>query len=199
VTEKRRLEGQILQAQRLESIGVLAGGIAHDFNNLLTPMLMSIKMLREDRPADERAGLLTTLQAGAERGAELVRKLLSFAGGAGGERGSIRLAAAVREVEGIMSHTFPKSLRLDMQLPAGLRPVLADPTQLSQVLLNLCVNARDAMPDGGTQTVSAADVSAQPRRRGTRMQGPGSMCGSRWRTPGPGSPRRSRTEYSTRS
>ena len=72
VTEKRRLEGQILQAQRLESIGVLAGGIAHDFNNLLTPMLMAVKLLREDRPADERTGLLTTLQAGAERGAELV-------------------------------------------------------------------------------------------------------------------------------
>ena len=89
VTERRRLEAQVLRTQRLESIGVLAGGIAHDFNNLLTPMLMAVKLLREDRPADERAGLLATLQAGAERGAELVRKLLSFAGGGGGERGPV--------------------------------------------------------------------------------------------------------------
>jgi PAS domain S-box-containing protein len=162
VTEKRRLEGQILQSQRLESIGVLAGGIAHDFNNLLTPMLMSIKLLREDRPADERAGMLSTLQAGAERGAELVRKLLSFAGGAGGERGPVAIPAAVREVQGIVAHTFPKSVRLDVRLSAGVRPVLADATQLSQVLLNLSVNARDAMSDGGTLTVSAADVTIDP-------------------------------------
>jgi PAS domain S-box-containing protein len=162
VTEKRKLEGQILQAQRLESIGVLAGGIAHDFNNLLTPMLMSVKLLREDRPADERAGMLNTLQAGAERGAELVRKLLSFAGGGGGERGPVSVPTAFREVQGIVAHTFPKSVRMDVRLPAGLRPVLADPTQLSQVLLNLCVNARDAMADGGTLAVSAADVSVGP-------------------------------------
>jgi PAS domain S-box-containing protein len=162
VTEKRRLEGQILQAQRLESIGVLAGGIAHDFNNLLTPMLMAIKLLREDRPADERAGMLATLQSGAERGAELVRKLLSFAGGGGGERGPVSVPVMVRELEGIIAHTFPKSIRLDIRLPPGLLPVLADATQLSQVLLNLCVNARDAMPDGGTLTIAATNVSVSP-------------------------------------
>jgi PAS domain S-box-containing protein len=162
VTEKRRLESQILQAQRLESIGILAGGIAHDFNNLLTPMLMAIKLLREDRPPDERAGMLTTLQTGAERGAELVRKLLSFAGGGGGERGSVSVPSVVRELEGIITHTFSKSIRLDIRMPAGLRPVLADPTQLSQVLMNLCVNARDAMPEGGTLTVAAANVSVSP-------------------------------------
>jgi signal transduction histidine kinase len=163
VTEKRRMEGQILQAQRLESIGVLAGGIAHDFNNLLTPMLMATKLLREDRPTDERAGLLTTLQAGAERGAELVRKLLSFAGGGGGERGSVAVPSVVAEVEGIVAHTFPKSIRLVVHMPRDLCPVLADATQLSQVLLNLCVNARDAMPDGGTLTIAAANVAISPR------------------------------------
>jgi PAS domain S-box-containing protein len=162
VTEKRRLESQILQAQRLESIGVLAGGIAHDFNNLLTPMLMAIKLLREDRQADERSGMLTTLQTGAERGAELVRKLLSFAGGGGGERGSIAVPAVVRELEGIIGHTFPKSIRLDIRMPSGLRPVLADATQLSQVLMNLCVNARDAMPNGGTLIIAAANASVSP-------------------------------------
>ena len=162
VTERRRLEAQVLRTQRLESIGVLAGGIAHDFNNLLTPMLMAVKLLREDRPADERSGLLTTLQAGAERGAELVRKLLSFAGGGGGERGPVRVETIVHEVEGIADHTFPKSIRLDVQLAAGLRPVQADATQLSQVLLNLCVNARDAMPDGGTLTVAVTNVTIGP-------------------------------------
>lgn len=163
VTERRRLEGQILRTQRLESIGVLAGGIAHDFNNLLTPMLMAVKLLREDRPADERAGLLTTLQAGAERGAELVRKLLSFAGGVGGERGPVSVPAIVHEVRAIMAHTFPKGIRQTIRLPADLRPALADATQLSQVLLNLCVNARDAMGDGGTLTVGAENVSVDAR------------------------------------
>jgi two-component system, cell cycle sensor histidine kinase and response regulator CckA len=159
VTERRRLEAQVLRTQRLESVGVLAGGIAHDFNNLLTPMLMAVKLLREDRPADERTGLLATLQAGAERGAELVRKLLSFAGGGGGERGPVGVTAVVREIEGITAHTFPKSIRLNIHLPTDLRPVLADATQLSQVVLNLCVNARDAMPDGGTLTITAAEVT----------------------------------------
>ncbi len=159
VTEKRRLEGQILQSQRLESIGVLAGGIAHDFNNLLTPMLMAVKLLREDRPNDERVGLLGTLQTGAERGAELVRKLLSFAGGGGGERSAVVVSDVVREIEGIISHTFPKSIRLDIRTPGDLSPVLADATQLSQVMLNLCVNARDAMAEGGTLSITARNVS----------------------------------------
>jgi CheY-like chemotaxis protein len=122
-------------------------------------MLMGVKLLREDRPADERAGLLATLQAGAERGAELVRKLLSFAGGGGGDRGPVSVAGVVHEVEGIAAHTFPKSIRMDIRLPASLPPVLADATQLSQVLLNLAVNARDAMPDGGPLTVAADVVS----------------------------------------
>jgi two-component system cell cycle sensor histidine kinase/response regulator CckA len=162
VTERRRLEAQVLRTQRLESVGVLAGGIAHDFNNLLTPMLMAVKILREDRPADERAGLLATLQAGAERGAELVRKLMSFAGGGGGERRPVAVAGVVREIEGIAAHTFPKSIRVDVRLPADLPAVLADETQLSQVLLNLCVNARDAMPDGGTLAIAAAAVRVDP-------------------------------------
>jgi PAS domain S-box-containing protein len=162
VTDRRRLEAQVLRTQRLESIGVLAGGIAHDFNNLLTPMLMAAKLLREDRPAETRDRLLHALQTGAERGAELVSKLLSFAGGGGGERGPVDVPAAVREVEAIAIHTFPKSVRLDVCLPADLRPVLADSTQLSQVLLNLCVNARDAMPAGGTLSIAAGNAIVGP-------------------------------------
>ena len=158
VTERRRLEEQYRQAQKMDAVGQLAGGIAHDFNNLLTPMLMAVKLLREDRPADERAGLLATLQAGAERGAELVRKLLSFAGGGGGERCPVAVGDIVREIEGIAAHTFPKSIRVDIRLPADLPPVLADATQFSQVVLNLCVNARDAMPNGGRLELAASNV-----------------------------------------
>ena len=115
--------------------------------------------------------MLAALQTGAERGAELVRKLLSFAGGGGGERTPVEAAAMIKEMKGIISHTFPKSVRLNVNLPADLSPLLADATQLSQVLLNLCVNARDAMPNGGTLTVSATnafvsfdDVSRNPTR-----------------------------------
>jgi PAS domain S-box-containing protein len=166
VTQRRRLEAQVLRTQRLESVGVLAGGLAHDFNNLLTPMLMSVKLLREDRPADERAELVDTLQAGAERGAELVRKLLAFAGGADGSRGPVAVRTVVKEIRSIVTHTFPKSIDLEVRLADDLRPVTADPTQLSQVLMNLCVNARDAMPGGGTLAITAENVTVGPGEPG---------------------------------
>jgi len=152
---REELESQLLRTQRLESIGVLTGGIAHDFNNLLTPILMATKLLKKERPDEERRHLMDTLQASAERAAELVRKLLAFAGGVGGERTIVKVNDVINEIEEIVRHTFPKTIAIRMRLAENLPPVLADPTQLSQVLMNLCVNARDAMPSGGTLSIAA--------------------------------------------
>lgn len=158
ISRRERLEAQLLRTQRLESVGVLAGGIAHDFNNLLTPILMSINLLREDRPEDERRHLLTTLQASAQRGADMVRQLLAFAGGMEGERVPVQLRHVLKEISGILEHTLPHNIRIEATLPRDLRHVLADATQFSQVVMNLCVNARDAMPGGGVLTIAAENL-----------------------------------------
>jgi PAS domain S-box-containing protein len=158
VTERKRLEARFFRAQRLESLGTLAGGIAHDLNNVLTPILMGLKLLQKDRTAAQRQELLSTALASAERGAEMVRQLLSFAGGVEGPREPLHLKPVVREVQTLLTHTLPKSVRIRVDLPPDLWLVAGDQTQLTQVLLNLCVNARDAMPQGGTLTLSAANA-----------------------------------------
>jgi PAS domain S-box-containing protein len=155
VTARKHLEAQLLRAQRLESIGTLTGGIAHDFNNLLNPILMSVKLLQMDRPKDEQQHLLKVLQASAERGAETVKRLLAIAGGADRQMETLNLGSVFREVKAILDHTFPKGIQIQTAVADELWPVRADATQLSQVLMNLCVNARDAMADGGTLTISA--------------------------------------------
>ena len=159
VTERKRMEARFFRAQRLESLGTLAGGIAHDLNNVLTPILMAVKLLQKDRTEAQRRELLTTAQASAERGAEMVRQLLSFAGGVEGPREPLHLKPVVREVQTLLTHTLPKSVRIRVDLPPDLWLVAGDQTQLAQVLLNLCVNARDAMPQGGALTISAANAT----------------------------------------
>jgi len=158
IRERERLQAQLLRGQRLESIGVLAGGIAHDFNNLLTPILMAVKLLKENRPDEERQHLLTTLQASAERGAEMVRQLLAFAGGSDGQCVTVQTKFIIKEIKDILEHTFPKTIQISEDVADNLKSVHADPTQLSQVLMNLCVNARDAMPAGGLLTIQARNV-----------------------------------------
>lgn len=158
IVERERLQAQFLRTQRLESVGVLASGIAHDFNNLLTPILMAAKLLKEDRPEEERQHLLTTLQASAERGAEMVGQLLAFAGGADGHRVTLQPRHIIKEIKTILEHTVPKTIQIQVDLADNLKPVHADATQLSQVLMNLCVNARDAMPTGGTLTIQASNA-----------------------------------------
>ncbi len=175
VTERVQLQAQLLRTQRLESIGVLASSIAHDFNNLLNPILMAVKLLREERPEDERQHLLTILQASAERGAEIVRQLLSFAGGSDGERTPVQVRGLIKEVKSILDHTFPKTIQLEVVLADQLDLVFADATQLSQVLMNLCVNARDAMPSGGFLTITAENVVIDhdaARQHADARQGP---------------------------
>jgi two-component system cell cycle sensor histidine kinase/response regulator CckA len=158
ITERKKLEAQFLRAQRLESIGVLAGGIAHDLNNVLTPILMSVKLLRKDRTAEQRKELLDTAQASVERGIDMIKQLLSFAGGLEGERSAITLSEVIAEVEKMLQHTLAKSIQIQTRVENDLWSIRGDKTQLLQVLMNLCVNGRDAMPQGGTLSISAENA-----------------------------------------
>ena len=156
-TARKQLEQQFLRAQRMESIGTLAGGIAHDLNNVLAPILLSIDFLRRDERDSGRLELLQMIDTSASRGAELVRQVLSFARGLGGDRVEVSPREVIADVARLMRDTFPKDIRIVERADAGLWTLEADATQLHQVLLNLCVNARDAMPAGGTITVSASN------------------------------------------
>jgi two-component system cell cycle sensor histidine kinase/response regulator CckA len=159
ITEKKRLETQYLHAQRLESIGTLASGIAHDLNNVLSPILMAIQLLQVRFNDEDSQRLLSVLQANAERGAEMVGQVLSFARGVQGERIALQLSHLIREMVKTLRSTFPKSIEIRTSLAEDLPAVSGDATQLHQVLMNLCVNARDAMPCGGRLTIGAGQVN----------------------------------------
>jgi two-component system cell cycle sensor histidine kinase/response regulator CckA len=158
ITERKHLEQHYLRAQRMESIGTLAGGIAHDLNNVLAPILLAIGLLQEDEHDAERLETLASLEAGAKRGAAMVGRLLSFARGADGRREDVQVEGLVADLATIIRDTFPKNITFDHHLNPDLWVVQADATQLHQVLLNLCVNSRDAMPDGGQITLRANNV-----------------------------------------
>ncbi len=155
ITEKKHLEAQLFRAQRLESIGTLASGIAHDLNNILTPILAGAQLLPLKFPdADERTRhLLEILEINAKRGADLVKQVLSFARGVEGKRITLQLRHLIVELAKILKETFPKSIEVSIDIPQDLWLVSGDSTQLHQVLMNLCVNARDAMPNGGSLRV----------------------------------------------
>jgi two-component system, cell cycle sensor histidine kinase and response regulator CckA len=161
ITEKKQLEAQFLRAQRLESLGTLASGIAHDLNNILTPIMSSAQMLALKLPnLDARyKPLLKILEQNSRRGADLVKQILTFARGSEGRGVSLQLEYLLLEIEQIINSTFPKSIKLTKSLPTqSLWTIVADPTQMHQVLMNLCVNARDAMPEGGTLYIYAENL-----------------------------------------
>jgi PAS domain S-box-containing protein len=163
VTTRKNLEEQLLRSQRLENLGMLAAGIAHDFNNILAPILMAGQLLRAQPKASETdLRLLSTLVQSAERGAGLVRQILAFAHGSGGERHTVQLKHVARDIVSLIEETFPRTIELDHMIPTDLWPVKANPTQIHQVLLNLCVNARDAMPAGGTLRLRVRNVVIEP-------------------------------------
>lgn len=158
VTEKKRMESQFLRAQRMESIGTLAGGIAHDLNNVLSPILMAIDMLQLKTTDEASKKWLDVLRTNAERGGNMVRQVLSFARGVEGERVALQPKHLIKEIVKILRETLPKSIEISLDIPNDLKIISADATQLHQVLMNLCVNARDAMPEGGSISIKAENV-----------------------------------------
>ena len=155
-TEFKKLQAQFYRAQRMESLGALAGGIAHDLNNMLSPVLMAAEMLQASPPAEVQQAMARVIQTSAERGAGLVRQILAFARGSeGAERTELQPGHLMRDVVGMARETFSKGITITSQASEELHLIQADPTQIHQVLLNLLVNARDAMNGAGTITVTA--------------------------------------------
>jgi len=159
ITEKKNLEQQFLRAQRLESIGALAGGIAHDLNNMLCPIMMSVDLLKLTHDDAHTQAVLSTIETSAKRGSDMVQQILSFARGVEGQRVMIAPREIIRDIQYLIQDTFPKNIIFNADLAADLPAFLGDHTQVHQVLLNLCLNARDAMPDGGKLTISAASLT----------------------------------------
>ncbi len=158
ITQRKQAELRERRAQRLESVGTLAGGIAHDLNNVLTPIMMGAKLLGREQPPTSRQQLLETIHASAQRGAEMIKQLLAFAGGGTASRHSVDISRVIQEVQAILRHTLPKNITLDIDCPSDLWSVEGDSTELAQVLMNLAINARDAMPAAGVLSFVAENV-----------------------------------------
>ncbi len=189
ITERSKLESQLLRSQRMESIGTLAGGIAHDLNNVLTPIIMGAELI-EMREQDEwKKKTLKTIAVSAQRGAEMVKQVLAFARGEEGDKLPIQLKHVIRELEKIARETFPKSIQIKANLATDLHAIMGDATQLHQVLLNFCVNARDAMPDGGAILITAENVTLdEPAARQILGARPGPYIRLRVKDTGTGIP-----------
>ncbi len=155
ITDRVQLEKQLFRAQRLESLGTLAGGIAHDLNNLLLPILMGVTLLKRFSPNAPSMQAIENIERSVKRGSELVKQVLLFARGGQTSREPVFLSEVVREIQAIITSTFPKDITLETAVARDVYPVTGDATQLTQVLLNLCVNSRDAMPRGGHIVISA--------------------------------------------
>jgi PAS domain S-box-containing protein len=175
ITEQVRLHHQFLHAQRVASIGMLASGIAHDLNNVLAPIVMSADLLKLRGCSEENRALLDVVATSADRGAGLVAQMLSFSRGLDGAREVVDLASLIKELGRFIGRTFAKSIQVRMEIAPDLWRLHANPTQVYQVLLNLCVNARDAMPRGGQLTLTAKNVTLdEPAARAVQ----GAVAGS---------------------
>lgn len=159
ITEQKQTEDQLLRAQRLESIGTLAGGISHDLNNILSPILMAVEMLHLEDFDENTRRWLSLIKENSERGADLVRQVLTFARGMKGERVPLQVKHIVKDLAKVLKETLPKSIAVKYDVEPELRLISADATQIHQILMNLCINARDAMSaSGGTLTLTAKNV-----------------------------------------
>ena len=155
--QRTQAEAHLVRAQRLESIGTLASGLAHDLNNILSPILMSAGLLRANLPQESQQ-LVSMIETSAERAAGVVKQVLTFARGVEGEHVLLQPRHLLREIVNVASETFPRNIRIKCDLPRESACLQGDVTQLHQVLMNLCMNARDAMPGGGTLRLEAATV-----------------------------------------
>ncbi len=158
ITEKKRIEAQYLRAQRMESIGTLAGGIAHDLNNVLSPIVMAIPIFRRGIKDKQLETFLDLIESSTQRGVNLVKQVLAFSRGVSNDRQLIQTDSLLKEMSKIIAQTFPKSIDSQIHVTEDLKPVEGDPTQIHQIIMNLCVNARDAMPDGGRLQLSAENI-----------------------------------------
>jgi signal transduction histidine kinase/ActR/RegA family two-component response regulator len=162
LTEHKLLEAKFLRAQRLESVGALASGIAHDLNNVFTPILISTQLLTEGLDEATRANMIQILNNSAQRGSEMVKQVLTFARGCEAGSSLVQLKHLISDLERMMRDTFPSNIRIEKTFAPDLALVQGDSTQLYQVLINLCVNARDAMPNGGTLRIEAENIELDP-------------------------------------
>lgn len=159
ITEQKHLAAQLLRVQRLESVGQLAGGIAHDLNNILSPIMMGLPLLRKHVSDSKAQSMMDTMEASVSRGAQIIRHILIFSRGAELAQGPIQSRHLVREIAEMLEQTFPKSIAVQGSFPRDLWLIKADATQMHQVFLNLCINARDGMPRGGVLTLSGENVA----------------------------------------
>jgi two-component system cell cycle sensor histidine kinase/response regulator CckA len=157
--QRLREQGRCLRTQRLEGIGLLAVGIAHDLNNVLSSIVMAVDLLKQTSTGDNQQ-LLDGISANTQRGADMIARVLSFARGQEGRKVDIQMRHLIREVEGIAKAAFPKNIKVHTATTPDLWKVAGDPSQLLQVLINLCINARDAMPEGGPISITARNVTA---------------------------------------
>jgi len=159
LTQVTQLEQQLMQAQKLESLGTLASGIAHDLNNILAPISMSSAVLRKDGLSERSLRVLGTIEEAASRGADIVKQVLTFARAKDGVKTRVSVTNTIDEVMKFAKETFPKNVRLRADVPEELWNIYGDPTQLHQILMNLAVNGRDAMPGGGSLRIHAKDIT----------------------------------------
>ncbi len=159
ITERKLLESQLRQAQKLESIGTLAGGIAHDFNNLLSVINGYAELLLNAPHNDERTQrFLNEIFKAGQRAVALVRQILTFSRKVETLLAPLDLNQLVRDLGNMLKETFPRTIDFEFHLASALPPLLADQNQVQQILMNLCVNARDAMPGGGTLTIATGEI-----------------------------------------
>ncbi len=158
VTERKEVEAQLRQAQKMEALGQLAGGVAHDLNNILTPVMMSVELLHAKASRTEDQDLLTRMQDNLKHGADILRQILWLGRGLKGKRELVDVGGVLEEIARFVRSVFDKSIKLHTQVSTDLQDIMGDGTHVYQVLLNLCLNARDAMPSGGLLTLGARNV-----------------------------------------
>jgi len=172
ITEKKKLEAQLLRGQRLESIGTLASGLAHDLNNVLAPIMMAVQFIKDGTEDEGMKACFQTLESCSRRGADIIRQVLMFARGVEGDRILLNPKHLIQEMQRIANETFPRSIEISTRISRQQCVLLGDATQIQQVIMNLCVNARDAMPQGGVLTIGldkmdldAAGVVIHPKAK----------------------------------
>ncbi len=158
ITERKKLEAQFLRSQRMESIGTLASGVAHDLNNILSPIALAAPLFRQNLSSQEEEALLKAIEGSTRRAKDIIKQLLTFARGIEGNRSNLDPKVLTKEIARLAAETFPRAISVQCETQDDLWCVLGDATQIHQVLLNLCVNARDAMPEGGRLRLQAENV-----------------------------------------